>query len=96
MREQNRRNSQTPVITAFADFSVRNCGGEATRVLRGGSGSSTSHRRNRARSRSVTRCQSGPRPEHQVSSSAARMPYAFSVLNDLPMSRKAAGNRRAS
>lgn len=96
LREQNRRNSKTPVITWFADFSNRNRGGAATRGLSGGSGSSTSHRRNRARSKSVICFQSSPRAEHQVSSSAARMLYAFSVLNDRPMSRNEAANRHAS
>jgi hypothetical protein len=96
LREQNRKNSQTPVITAFADFSIRKRGGDDTRGLRGGSGSSTSQRRNRARSSSVICFQSRPRSEHQVSSRAERMPYAFSVLNDRPMSRNEARNRQDS
>lgn len=86
----------TPVITAFADFSIRKRGGDDTRGLRGGSGSSTSQRRNRARSSSVIRFQSMPRSEHQVSSRAEQMPYAFSVLNDRPMSRNEARNRQDS
>ncbi|MCP9994372.1 hypothetical protein [Streptomyces albogriseolus] len=96
MHEQNRKNSQTPITTAFADFSIRKRGGDDRRGLRGGSGSSTSQRRNQARSRSVIDFQSRPRSEHQVSSSADRMPYAFSVLNDRPMSRNEARNRQDS